>query len=274
MKNIELLTISLILINYMCHLSIDFIFQTNNIVAQKKTSYTFMLKKHIIPGFLCNIAYLAIFDILIQWQKQNDFIKTIVISFLWSAIIWLLHIILDIIKVKIVESKESKYIHLDWISYILDQVVHFFIIYIISYHEWKLIKNDNILSITKYNKNILSLIILICIIILITRFTQFLIQKILNKHFTDNCNKTLASGTSIGIIERLLILFAVIEQSLFTPIIAGIIALKSVTRFEKINKDSKYAEYYLLGSLISLLSALVFSTIGIYIIKMILTIQK
>lgn len=277
MKNIELLTISLILINYICHLSIDFIFQTNNIVEQKKTSYTFMLKKHIIPGFLFNIAYLVIFNILIQWEKQDDLLQTIVVFCLGSAIIWLLHIGLDITKVKIIKSKMSNYIHVDWISYILDQGIHFLIIYIISYYESNLVRNSNVLSITNYNKNLLSLSVLICTIILITRFTQFLIQKILQKHFNDNTdtdNKTLASGTSIGVIERLLILFAVIEQSLFTPIIAGIIALKSVTRFEKINKDSKYAEYYLLGSLISMLSALVFSTIGIYIIKMILKIEK
>lgn len=271
MKNMDLLLIFVIATNYLIHLSIDYIFQTNNTVKYKK-SYKIMLKEHIIPGFLANFLSILMLFQLLNWKQPINSIDVGHTIFIGCLMIWMFHAGLDIIKVKVIQPKLKIYLHLDWISYIVDQILHFLFIFKVSFFEYKLIKKNNTLLENNFNKHTIAIIIIICVIILVTRFTQFLIKKILSSHFNEKeKNKgILASGTTIGIIERLLILFSILNISLFTPIITSIIALKSVTRFEKINSDSKYAEYYLLGSLISILSALLFSLSGKNIISIIL----
>lgn len=283
MKNINLLLIFLISANYIAHLLVDYIFQTNNTVEHKKSN-RIMVTNHIIPGFIVNFLGILALTKVLHWKQPVHNIG--IITFIGCFAIWIIHYILDIIKVRLIQPKFNKFIHLDWISYVSDQIIHFIVILIVSFFEYKFIEKNNILLEISFNKNIIAALTMLCIIILITRFTQFLIKKILNSHF-NNINSTLclsfrsetlvekkenalASGTSIGIMERLLILLAILNVSLFTPIITSIIALKSVTRFEKINSDSKYAEYYLLGSLISILSALFFSIIGKNIVNIIL----
>lgn len=59
------------------------------------------------------------------------------------------------------------------------------------------------------------------------------------------------TGTTIGIVERLLILLGTLIGQL-TPTLAGIIAIKSIGRFQQINDSSDYAEYYMVGSLLSI----------------------
>lgn len=63
--------------------------------------------------------------------------------------------------------------------------------------------------------------------------------------------KGLMTGTTIGIVERLLILLGTLIGQL-TPTLAGIIAIKSIGHFQQINDSSDYAEYYMVGSLLSI----------------------
>ena len=63
-------------------------------------------------------------------------------------------------------------------------------------------------------------------------------------------------GKIIGFLERLLILVGVI--SLQWPLIAAVIALKTVARYKELDKQIS-AEYFLVGSLISLSWAIVIS---------------
>ncbi|WP_371190444.1 hypothetical protein [Weissella viridescens] len=91
------------------------------------------------------------------------------------------------------------------------------------------------------------------------------IQPDQKKEKTESTQKiSIAKGSTIGMVERFLLVIAVFNIDMFTPIFAGIIALKTLTRFEKINKEPKYAEYYLFGSLVSLLTGLVIAFIIYY----------
>lgn len=61
-------------------------------------------------------------------------------------------------------------------------------------------------------------------------------------------------GMYIGWLERLLVLSAILAKS---PTAAGlIIAAKSVVRFKKIERSDEFAEYFLLGTFLSILLAL------------------
>jgi hypothetical protein len=61
------------------------------------------------------------------------------------------------------------------------------------------------------------------------------------------------AGWIIGSLERLILAFGIVVQS--WEVIAAVIALKSVARFQKLNRQV-FAEYFLVGSLFSLLWAI------------------
>jgi hypothetical protein len=60
----------------------------------------------------------------------------------------------------------------------------------------------------------------------------------------------------IGILERLLIFLGLVASS--WEILAGVVALKTVARYSDLDKQDK-AEYFLIGSLASILWAVVVS---------------
>lgn len=76
--------------------------------------------------------------------------------------------------------------------------------------------------------------------------SNILIQNILSKRTESNDNK---AGRKIGSIERLImLLFISMEQ--YTAM-GVVLTAKSIARFDRIAKDEEFAEYYLLGTLIS-----------------------
>jgi hypothetical protein len=65
---------------------------------------------------------------------------------------------------------------------------------------------------------------------------------------------TLRAGRVIGILERVLIFVGLIASS--WEILAGVVALKTVARYSKLDDQDK-AEYFLIGSLASILWAVI-----------------
>ncbi|UJL46059.1 DUF3307 domain-containing protein [Virgibacillus sp. NKC19-16] len=70
-------------------------------------------------------------------------------------------------------------------------------------------------------------------------------------------------GRYIGILERILIMIFVVNESLTG--IALLVAIKSITRFKQFD-DKRFAEYYLVGTLLSIVSAVCIGYIGLRII--------
>jgi hypothetical protein len=65
---------------------------------------------------------------------------------------------------------------------------------------------------------------------------------------------TLRAGRVIGVLERVLIFMGLTASS--WEILAGVVALKTVARYSKLDEQNK-AEYFLIGSLASILWAVV-----------------
>jgi hypothetical protein len=65
---------------------------------------------------------------------------------------------------------------------------------------------------------------------------------------------SLRAGRVIGVLERLLIFVGLVASS--WEILAGVVALKTVARYSDLDKQDK-AEYFLIGSLTSILWAVV-----------------
>ena len=65
---------------------------------------------------------------------------------------------------------------------------------------------------------------------------------------------TLRAGRMIGILERILIFVGLTASS--WEILAGVVALKTVARYKKLDEQNR-AEYFLIGSLASILWAVI-----------------
>lgn len=70
-----------------------------------------------------------------------------------------------------------------------------------------------------------------------------------------------SAGRWIGTVERLLIAAAMLLQR--WEILAGVIALKTVARFKKLD-EQPFAEYFLIGSLVSLFWALIVTSAWLF----------
>lgn len=80
------------------------------------------------------------------------------------------------------------------------------------------------------------------------------IIRVDNKSVATNNNLGLKNGQFIGILERIIVFFLVVNQN-YTAI-AFVITAKSIARFKKFENDELFSEYYLIGTLTSFLIAI------------------
>jgi hypothetical protein len=70
---------------------------------------------------------------------------------------------------------------------------------------------------------------------------------------------TLRAGRAIGVLERILIFVGLTASS--WEILAGVVALKTVARYSKLDEQNR-AEYFLIGSLASILWAVIVTVVA------------
>lgn len=77
------------------------------------------------------------------------------------------------------------------------------------------------------------------------------------KPAVDDANDVHPAGWIIGSLERLILAIGIVAHS--WEVLAAVIALKTVSRFKDLD-DQKFAEYFLVGSLFSVLWAIVITS--------------
>jgi len=237
------------------HLLGDYYFQSDDLVTKKKNQCKFVIYHGLIYCACILLLLLPIFSI------------KVIVAFL---IVSISHFLIDLVKMKINNySKKNKFI--SWIKrnvFCLDQALHMAIIIIIAFyyainytialnHIGKFIL-QTYNSFSSYSPiKVLSLTI---ILLIIGKPTNIIIREMNKKESAkeegdEAKNDNVKAGRLIGILERMLIVILLIVGQ-YTAI-GLVFAAKSLTRFDKISKDSKFAEYYLIGTLLSILIAIV-----------------
>lgn len=89
--------------------------------------------------------------------------------------------------------------------------------------------------------------------------TASLIRAALWRYRPEEQNSVPNAGKFVGILERWIILYMLIVQEFSA--IGFVLVAKSVARYERISKETRFAEYYLLGTLLSTLLVLVIYSI-------------
>lgn len=166
--------------------------------------------------------------------------------------VWLSHLAIDYIKYFV--SKHG-WIKLSWEAraFLMDQILHMSCI-VILYQT----VGVNLAADSFWLHSGLWLLYLL-FIILITKPVNILFNLFFSKCqvVEEEVDEPTISGTGplIGLLERLIMgIFLLLGQ--FTAI-GLVFTAKSIARYDKISKSQAFAEYYLIGSLFSIISVLV-----------------
>ncbi|HHW45392.1 MAG TPA: DUF3307 domain-containing protein [Clostridiales bacterium] len=226
---------------FLGHILGDFYFQTQKAAKLKEKSIKKALTHCALYAFACFIVILPAIN---KWLS------------LAAAFLSISHLIIDLFKCAIIRSF-SKYKEKEPILYITDQALH--LICIIAAAIF-VAANCNTLNVpygidyifevigTGKSQALSSLLL----ILLVWKPANITIKKLLASYKPEeepenNADKN--AGGFIGFLERIVILlFLSIGQY---SAIGLVLTAKSIARYNKISEDKQFAEYYLLGTLLS-----------------------
>ena len=184
-------------------------------------------------------------------------------SLLWLFIIG--HAVIDITKYYIVK-KYLKNNFYDKYVFIIDQIIHLLILVFISYYA---LKSGEVYKYNAFINDVLvtmeipieSLLSLVLKLLLIHKPINIFIALIMNDYKPEDKKKddTIKAGRMIGTVERIIMLFFLSIKQYSS--VGLVLTAKSIARYNKIAEDQKFAEYYLLGTLLSTICVLVVSLI-------------
>lgn len=216
-----------------CHFLGDFQLQSEHMARRKATNTKYILNHVSIHAALLLIP-------LIYGIINKAFLQT----FLAIIIILSIHTCVDYGKVYL--SKNTK---LDrTFLFVLDQILHIGVIVAIALLPvLKDIDQITTFAITRIHLN------WILLAIVVTKPANILFKIAFKKYNLNNVNDNTESGAGalIGNIERLIsIIFVSLNQF---GAIGLIYTAKSIARYKQIEENKRFAEYYLIGNLFSIL---------------------
>jgi hypothetical protein len=236
---------NLLIIYFIIHIISDFYLQSEKLAIKKKDNFRYLLLHcfyYLVIGFL----------VIIPFFTQE--------LFFYTSILIVTHLIIDIIKhfvSKFLKKAKIENKQLRWL-FIGDQILHIVAIIIIvllysnnnpEIYSWALFGNQINISNTILRYILITLLIFKPTNIFFREL--FLHIKPQNEEEEKDKNNI---GQLIGISERLLILL-LLSLNQFTAI-GLVFTAKSITRYDKITKEKEFAEYYLLGTLYSIIATL------------------
>ena len=183
------------------------------------------------------------------------------IIFIKIILITVGHFLIDETKSLIILYK-SKYRNNIWL-FIMDQVSHFLIIALV------ILGLNNLIKVNKYNldnadKLLISLIVFLVVTIVTGIFIKIFINDLMPEKGTSDAIDAISDSTAstgaknggfiIGILERILIFISMLID--YYSIIGFILTAKSIARFNKLS-DQRFAEYFIIGNLISFTSSII-----------------
>ncbi|MDF2543757.1 MAG: hypothetical protein K0S47_3475 [Herbinix sp.] len=229
------------------HVLGDFYLQTNSIAEKKDVSY----RCFVIHIMEYTISMGVVLILAIPYSNN--------LLFIWLSSS-LLHLCVDLIKraaKRFIKNNALK-IYLENRSFIIDQVLHLCSLIAIWYF-W----GSNLVVRPFIEQDIIDfpdkpIVILLCFLCIL-RPVGILIGKgelwDFKKHNMQPVTKVQNAGKMIGYLERTIVLFFLIYQQYGA--IAFILTAKSVARFKEIETSRDMAEYYLIGTLLSVVSVFI-----------------
>ncbi len=232
-----------LLIFGIAHLLGDFYFQTEKMAREKEIKY---------KGVLFHCAEYFVVTLLVVLPV---FSFDMMIASLYTA---LAHLVIDTVKYLLLATKK---IRKSGRVFVADQCVHVFSIFMLaSFMTYRNFSIGHIgivnrmLNLYGYDAEMLAKWLFV--IFINHKPANILIQNLLGVYKPKTEDKIIKAdnkiGRKIGTIERFIML-AFLSVNQYTAM-GFVLTAKSIARYDKITKDEKFAEYYLLGTLVSTLS--------------------
>ena len=217
-----------------CHFVGDFHLQSQRLADQKRTQW----KALVIHVFLVGLPLLMTYLILgLKPELGLYFLK-----------IWLLHTAIDYTKYFF---NKKGYIKKTWEKYVFlgDQLLHLLAIYYLY--------DQGLVGVIQLDSHFYPILNVILFLTLISKPVNIIFKLFFSKYQPDEGGIATKAGAGalIGQLERLVMgIFLIWGQY---AAIGLVFTAKSIARFDRISKDQIFAEYYLIGSLFSIISVLV-----------------
>lgn len=234
------------------HVLGDFYLQTKGMAEKKEKSI-----KWVLIHCLCYWGMMLLVGLPIMSYK-------IVLVMTVASI---MHLAIDVAKYFYLMNKKNKKLQIEEKNvFFVDQILHILSLAFITY--W-IVANDVVIRelyiIEEFFNTVgiseeLTLSWILAFLV-IHKPTNLVIQKLLLVYkpvsSTDDLKKDNNAGRFIGTIERVIMLiFLSIGQY---SAIGLVLTAKSIARYDQISKEKDFAEYYLLGTLISTASVIIIS---------------
>ena len=231
------------LIYLMAHMLGDYYFQNERLAELKNTKISKLILHIGIYLFACIVVIVPVFS------------AKILIS---AVVVALIHAIIDLVKYCYIKYF-TRHKRASRTIYIADQVVH--IASLILAASFMTMNQVSINLLTIFDKFInvlgtgeIELISALSMLLFILKPGNITVKKLLSKYKPEECMKFTKkddrnTGEFIGILERLII-YILLLMNQFSAI-GLVLTAKSVARYNKIAEDKDFAEYYLLGTLLS-----------------------
>ncbi|NLM24796.1 MAG: DUF3307 domain-containing protein [Firmicutes bacterium] len=226
-----------------------------------KTVFLLLLIGHILGDFYLpfktNQNFMAVVKHSLMYL--TTLLLVIIPIFNASLVKAILTILVIHFLIKLVQNKIAHNGHLEIISYLIDQSLHIlaFLItsivvaeYVTPIEPIKHIYYQLPFSITTFLSWILALLIIAKPACTTIRKILYNYKPIMDESESGHPN----AGALIGILERTIILLLLYNYQYSA--IGFVLTAKSIARYNKIVEDAKFSEYYLLGTLLSVLLVL------------------
>lgn len=223
------------------HVLGDFYFQTEKIARKKDGSWSGVL--------LHSFEYLG--------SALLAMLPVISLDLMLSAAgMAAMHFLIDAGKFFLLKKRKIKK---SGTVFVCDQLLHILSIFIMAYIMYKMNFEVTPLKIVQdvfsvFGMDGLAAAKWILVILILHTPSNILIQNLLSGYKPESGNKELIvidnqAGRRIGTLERMIMLMLLAMNQYAA--LGLVLTAKSIARYDRIAKDEKFAEYYLLGTLLS-----------------------
>jgi len=243
-------TLTLLLLG---HVLGDFYFQWDNMATKKKENWKWLVGHGVVYA-------LCMAGVMFTGIKYSSDLLVLTIT------VCALHILIDKLKVRI--EKDSEWTRIKKRIFILDQLIHLVFICVAYLSFGRGLQVNDIVGYIEQRFSLFPfppLVVLLGVLIIL-RPVGLLIKYGEIWDFTKKKTPSTdqeGAGKMIGYLERIIVFFLLLHNQFGA--IAFVIAAKSVIRFPEINKanssdnQNALAEYYLIGTLLSMTSVFIVS---------------
>jgi len=238
------------LILLLAHLLGDFYLQTDQIAEKKARNFYWILLHGLV-------YWIAVLIVVVPIMSNK--------VFLYGSISALIHLVIDILKFIYVSSKrKNKSSEPGNRLFFIDQALHLISIAIITYiftFKGNLLYMNTTIHLVFQTLGIPARLLLswFVAILAIHKPANIAISEILKQYKPNEkdsqSDDNKKAGRLIGTLERTIILILIFLSQYSA--IGLVLTAKSIARYEKISKESDFAEYYLIGTLLSTLIVII-----------------